>query len=726
MQQPTRLISTPFAQEGEKTEIQNVTGEFDNSATYRLGFPPITMQSIRSGGKPPKGTDFNGVLFDITENISFLCKGGRYQYNAGLSALIGGYPKGSNLLLDDNVTEVVSTVAGNQNNPNINMTGWILKPNKTTAVNVADASGLSQQALNNKFKTYSNFYVSPENFYNPVDGEDWYNAIQAAVDTRLPVQLAGKSYKVSKAISVYDNTILRGCGKDVTFIEKTKSETSSNGKDAIVYLNPLYSPWTPTVRKLDLYGFKLTRTFPGTGYGLYGEGLSLSTIQNFDLDGCRDGIHIVDSWQNVWIQCTASNGKPWFIEKGTSNSFISCWSTDVSSDAAYGAPCYAWDIGGEGHTLIGCWADRVGTDGSPADAAWNFTRGSNITITTLGGEILHVKKLMIVSETSVKIGNLFAWQFFNKYGSSASYGNFEVSNGGSLDIQGGKIESEYTPATIPVGTIKPIFATVRNSSVLTIGQIELTDKITGVGDGSVTQIDHDGTGTIKIQGQTEYWESGNSTQRTVSDSFGGKAGNNVKSIHSIDKVSIGKFGTSNTPVINMHSAGKEGFVNARIMAYGGSDTQLGTLGITADVLESTARVNYFTGDMQATRTYNSTTAAAPNLTIASNGLISRSTSSKRFKKDILDVDIETSKSIISQARPIKYKSTSDVDNPNYSYYGLIAEEVSKIDKRLVFWGKSESGVEIEDGVSYERFIPHLINVVNDLQRQLNDINDEKT
>lgn len=148
MLQPTRLISTPFAQEGEKTEIQNITGEFDNSATYRLGFPPITMQSIRLGGKPPKGTDFNGVLFDITENISFLCKGGRYQYNSGLSTLIGGYPEGSNLLLDDNVTEVVSTVAGNQNNPNTDMTGWILKPNKTTAVNVADASGETQQQVN--------------------------------------------------------------------------------------------------------------------------------------------------------------------------------------------------------------------------------------------------------------------------------------------------------------------------------------------------------------------------------------------------------------------------------------------------------------------------------------------------------------------------------------------------------------------------------------------------
>ena len=148
MQQPTRLISTPFAQEGEKTEIQNVTGEFDNSATYQLGFPPLTMQSIRLGGKPPKGTDFNGVLFDITENISFLCKGGRYQYNSGLSTLISGYPEGSNLLLDDNVTEVVSTVAGNQNNPNTDMTGWTFKPNRTTAEYVLDASGETQQQVN--------------------------------------------------------------------------------------------------------------------------------------------------------------------------------------------------------------------------------------------------------------------------------------------------------------------------------------------------------------------------------------------------------------------------------------------------------------------------------------------------------------------------------------------------------------------------------------------------
>lgn len=205
MQQPTRLISTPFAQEGDKTEIQNVTGEFDNSATYRLGFPPLTMQSIRLGGKPPKGTDFNGVLFDITENISFLCKGGRYQYNAGLSTLIGGYPEGSNLLLDDNVTEVVSTVAGNQNNPNTDMTGWILKPNRTTVEYVLDASGKTQQQINDMhLKSVEEFGVSFSSTF------DQSVAMQAALDS-------GFNLFFPKSGTIYANNLVQSTHNQVLY-----------------------------------------------------------------------------------------------------------------------------------------------------------------------------------------------------------------------------------------------------------------------------------------------------------------------------------------------------------------------------------------------------------------------------------------------------------------------------------------------------------------------------
>lgn len=215
MLQPTRLISTPFAQEGEKTEIQNVTGEFDNSATYRLGFPPLTMQSIRLGGKPPKGTDFNGVLFDITENISFLCKGGRYQYNAGLSTLIGGYPEGSNLLLDDNVTEVVSTVAGNQNNPNTDMTGWILKPNKTTAENVTDGNQ-TQKEINS-----ANSLKSVPEFFGAVgDGVTVDNAAFSALAASKPKKIEcdpSATYLIDSSSTVLftEDCIINGNGATI-------------------------------------------------------------------------------------------------------------------------------------------------------------------------------------------------------------------------------------------------------------------------------------------------------------------------------------------------------------------------------------------------------------------------------------------------------------------------------------------------------------------------------
>lgn len=247
MQQPTRLISTPFAQEGEKTEIQNVTGEFDNSATYRLGFPPLTMQSIRLGGKPPKGTDFNGVLFDITENISFLCKGGRYQYNAGLSTLIGGYPEGSNLLLDDNVTEVVNTVAGNQNNPNTDMTGWTFKPNRTTAEYVADASGETQQQVN----------------YN--GGSKWHSRVGGYLENERVVLANGDIVKSTVDGSVNDPNV------DMTGWVKTKDAAQLD-------YSLLKNKITRTIYE------KLYETWSVKDFGAIGDG-TLHTLQEWVTQG---------------------------------------------------------------------------------------------------------------------------------------------------------------------------------------------------------------------------------------------------------------------------------------------------------------------------------------------------------------------------------------------------------------------------------------------------------
>ena len=301
MQQPTRLISTPFAQEGEKTEIQNVTGEFDNSATYRLGFPPLTMQSIRSGGKPPKGTDFNGVLFDITENISFLCKGGRYQYNAGLSTLIGGYPKGSNLLLDDDVTEVVSTVAGNQNNPNTDMTGWTFKPNKTTAANVADASGETQQQVNynggSKWHSRVGGYKKNERVVlangdivkSTIDGNtndpnvDMTGWVEDLSDTRIKIKLTAVADAVQKSLYevVYDQII------DVTWfgaIGNWNKDTQTGANSTVAVQNAIAYLATLGTRR---QGGKRGLKFPKGSFRL--DSITLSSALGFGLDIIGDG-----------------------------------------------------------------------------------------------------------------------------------------------------------------------------------------------------------------------------------------------------------------------------------------------------------------------------------------------------------------------------------------------------------------------------------------------------
>lgn len=143
-----KLLKTPFAvdaAEGFRTDIQESTGAAPNSATYQVGFPPVTMQSIASNGMPPKGSDLNGVLYDITDNLVFLTQGGGYGFDAAYATSIGGYPLNARLRLT-NGDIVKSTIDANANNPNTDMTGWV-KTN--SASQIIDASGNTQQEINN-------------------------------------------------------------------------------------------------------------------------------------------------------------------------------------------------------------------------------------------------------------------------------------------------------------------------------------------------------------------------------------------------------------------------------------------------------------------------------------------------------------------------------------------------------------------------------------------------
>jgi hypothetical protein len=102
-----------------------------------------------------------------------------------------------------------------------------------------------------------------------------------------------------------------------------------------------------------------------------------------------------------------------------------------------------------------------------------------------------------------------------------------------------------------------------------------------------------------------------------------------------------------------------------------------------------------------------TTASAANAfldngTSPANELV-RSTSSRRYKRNVEDVEEERYDALLA-LRPVWYRSKCERDNPDWSYYGLIAEEVAEIDPRLVHWTRAEddTGTLIPDGVMYDR------------------------
>jgi hypothetical protein len=119
------------------------------------------------------------------------------------------------------------------------------------------------------------------------------------------------------------------------------------------------------------------------------------------------------------------------------------------------------------------------------------------------------------------------------------------------------------------------------------------------------------------------------------------------------------------------------------------------------------------GRLQSEASYTLTTASSANVFISTEGLFSRATSSLKYKTDVEDADIDYSEALVYGSRPVWYRSLSESDPSHYSYWGFIAEEVAEIDPRMVHWG--DDGPE---GVQYDRYVVHLIGVIQKQQQRL--------
>jgi len=148
---------------------------------------------------------------------------------------------------------------------------------------------------------------------------------------------------------------------------------------------------------------------------------------------------------------------------------------------------------------------------------------------------------------------------------------------------------------------------------------------------------------------------------------------------------------------------------------------------------------YFPG---ASTTASGANAFLNNASTPANQLL-RSTSSAKYKTQIEDVEPKYVDNI-SKLRPVWYRSLASADNKNWSWYGLVAEEVAKVEPRLVVWSYSddcyteetvidEANVEqvkrtlkpgsvlSPDGVQYDRITALLVAKVNQLEARLDQL-----
>ena len=123
-----------------------------------------------------------------------------------------------------------------------------------------------------------------------------------------------------------------------------------------------------------------------------------------------------------------------------------------------------------------------------------------------------------------------------------------------------------------------------------------------------------------------------------------------------------------------------------------------------------------TGGIAGLGVYQQTTATAANLTVLATGQILRSTSALKYKTEVEDISEKREEEVLS-LRPVWYRSKCLLDRKDWSYYGLIADEVAKVDPRLVQWREGEQGL-VAEGVDYIRVFTLLLKSYQEFRKEV--------
>jgi hypothetical protein len=106
--------------------ILSQIGVTPGRASWTDGFPPLTFSPSGAGGIPPFGSDFNGVLCQLSQWTRWYNAGAPVSYDSTFQTAIGGYPNGA--VVRSAVTAGLSwrsTVDNNTSNPDTGGANWV-------------------------------------------------------------------------------------------------------------------------------------------------------------------------------------------------------------------------------------------------------------------------------------------------------------------------------------------------------------------------------------------------------------------------------------------------------------------------------------------------------------------------------------------------------------------------------------------------------------------------
>ncbi|HDL8567164.1 TPA: hypothetical protein PXS11_001065 [Yersinia enterocolitica] len=145
----------PFGVNGSREDLLPTTPSGDNSASYDVGFPPITMILKAAGGLPPKGQDMNQILYELSSLARWNSAGAMNVYDTAFSTAISGYPKGAILANSSFSSTWLNTTEANTASPESSTTsGWVPSKNygvtAITGLAAANVTLTSLQASNDR------------------------------------------------------------------------------------------------------------------------------------------------------------------------------------------------------------------------------------------------------------------------------------------------------------------------------------------------------------------------------------------------------------------------------------------------------------------------------------------------------------------------------------------------------------------------------------------------